>query len=215
MHEPAIGQYEYHVTGEVAAPLTLDLMPGRIHGLIELGRVKAVCSLNAKGDLEGRWTSEIGTEGTFTATRFEKGKLQEELPKNNSVFVVHGQDDATKHAVGRYLEKLGVQPVILQEQINRGMSLIEKFEDFAGRAGFAVILMTPDDIGGPVDRKDEPKHRARQNVVLELGYFFAKLGRDKVVVLIKDAVERSEEHTSELQSLMRISYAVFCLKQKQ
>src|SRR3546814_7754306 len=28
------------------------------------------------------------------------------------------------------------------------------------------------------------------------------------------AVERSEEHTSELQSLMRISYAVFCLKQK-
>src|SRR3546814_14005291 len=95
--------------------LTLDLMPGRIHGLIELGRVKAVCSLNAKGDLEGRWTSEIGTEGTFTATRFEKGKLQEELPKNNSVFVVHGQDDATKHAVGRYLEKLGVQPVILQE----------------------------------------------------------------------------------------------------
>src|SRR3546814_5414746 len=29
------------------------------------------------------------------------------------------------------------------------------------------------------------------------------------------AVRRSEEHTSELQSLMRISYAVFCLKKKQ
>src|SRR3546814_2932824 len=29
-----------------------------------------------------------------------------------------------------------------------------------------------------------------------------------------DGVERSEEHTSELQSLMRISYAVFCLKNK-
>src|SRR3546814_2679235 len=29
-----------------------------------------------------------------------------------------------------------------------------------------------------------------------------------------DVVERSEEHTSELQSLMRISYAVFCLKKK-
>src|SRR3546814_6367370 len=29
-----------------------------------------------------------------------------------------------------------------------------------------------------------------------------------------DAAERSEEHTSELQSLMRISYAVFCLKKK-
>src|SRR3546814_6100827 len=31
----------------------------------------------------------------------------------------------------------------------------------------------------------------------------------------RDAGQRSEEHTSELQSLMRISYAVFCLKKKQ
>src|SRR3546814_6663988 len=31
----------------------------------------------------------------------------------------------------------------------------------------------------------------------------------------KATVERSEEHTSELQSLMRISYAVFCLKKKK
>src|SRR3546814_9922590 len=30
----------------------------------------------------------------------------------------------------------------------------------------------------------------------------------------KPALKRSEEHTSELQSLMRISYAVFCLKKK-
>src|SRR3546814_9899129 len=33
--------------------------------------------------------------------------------------------------------------------------------------------------------------------------------------LIKHRQKRSEEHTSELQSLMRISYAVFCLKKKQ
>src|SRR3546814_10631205 len=31
----------------------------------------------------------------------------------------------------------------------------------------------------------------------------------------EDGTERSEEHTSELQSLMRISYAVFCLKKKK
>src|SRR3546814_5721050 len=35
------------------------------------------------------------------------------------------------------------------------------------------------------------------------------------VVRLEVAVVRSEEHTSELQSLMRISYAVFCLKKKQ
>src|SRR3546814_10132636 len=34
------------------------------------------------------------------------------------------------------------------------------------------------------------------------------------ISLIADMTSRSEEHTSELQSLMRISYAVFCLKKK-
>src|SRR3546814_4228838 len=33
--------------------------------------------------------------------------------------------------------------------------------------------------------------------------------------LARGVVDRSEEHTSELQSLMRISYAVFCLKKKK
>src|SRR3546814_8072622 len=43
----------------------------------------------------------------------------------------------------------------------------------------------------------------------------AKINRDggRAVFLAGD-VKRSEEHTSELQSLMRISYAVFCLKKK-
>src|SRR3546814_2381185 len=40
-------------------------------------------------------------------------------------------------------------------------------------------------------------------------------GRDTVVLAtISASTRRSEEHTSELQSLMRISYAVFCLKKK-
>src|SRR3546814_2830495 len=38
---------------------------------------------------------------------------------------------------------------------------------------------------------------------------------DLAVGAVAAVVERSEEHTSELQSLMRISYAVFCLKKKK
>src|SRR3546814_7147184 len=38
---------------------------------------------------------------------------------------------------------------------------------------------------------------------------------DRVIGGIAQEIERSEEHTSELQSLMRISYAVFCLKKKK
>src|SRR3546814_8568434 len=58
---------------------------------------------------------------------------------------------------------------------------------------------------------------AEANVAIGL----AHLGHDCAMVstvpsnaLGRGAVARSEEHTSELQSLMRISYAVFCLKKK-
>src|SRR3546814_17926274 len=43
----------------------------------------------------------------------------------------------------------------------------------------------------------------------------ARLGRDPAVERHRGVIDRSEEHTSELQSLMRSSYAVFCLKTKK
>src|SRR3546814_5745867 len=59
--------------------------------------------------------------------------------------------------------------------------------------------------------------------LMQLGWVEdARVSRRLADTLIIDIVERkpaavwrSEEHTSELQSLMRISYAVFCLKHKQ
>lgn len=89
--------------------------------------------------------------------------------------------------------------VVLQEQINRGMTVIEKFGDFASRAGFAVVLMTPDDMRHPAGREQEKNCRPRQNVVLEfaggrsgtgeLGYFVGRLGRSRTLVLTKGTVE--------------------------
>lgn len=187
--EPGLGEYEYFISGVAAETLSLRLVPGRQSGGINLGTVQVVCSIDAEGQLSGRWKSDIGTEGIFHAKRFEQKKLGPDLPKKNSVFLVHGHDEGAKHAVARFLEQLGVVPVILQEQINKGMTVIEKFEDFAARAGFAVILMTPDDFGYAVGKEEEKRHRPRQNVVLELGYFAAHLGRSKTFVLSKGDLE--------------------------
>jgi predicted nucleotide-binding protein len=187
--EPALGQYEYRLSGAPAEPLSLQLVPSRTYGSIQLGTLQIVGSLQADGSLSGRWRSTIGTEGIFLVKRHDAPSEIAQLPSRNSVFLVHGHDEGAKHGVARFLEQLGVQPVILQEQINRGMTVIEKFEDFASRAGFAVVLMTPDDFGYPAGKEEEKQHRPRQNVVLELGYFAAKLGREKTFVLTKGDVE--------------------------
>ena len=113
--------------------------------------------------------------------------------KDKKVFVVHGHDVAAKETLARFLEKLGLDAIILHEQPNIGQTVIEKFELFSD-VGFAVVLLTPDDVGYPTDTEDQKKSRARQNVILELGYFIAKLGRKKVCALYVDGVEMPSDY---------------------
>jgi predicted nucleotide-binding protein len=110
-----------------------------------------------------------------------------------SVFIVHGHDEAKKHEVARFLAACtGNEPVILHEQSNNGRTVIEKFEDYAADTGFAVVLATADDVGRAVAAEDL-NPRPRQNVVLELGFFFGALGRDRVAMLYDESVERPSD----------------------
>jgi predicted nucleotide-binding protein len=105
------------------------------------------------------------------------------------VFIVHGHDEAAKQTVARFVEKLGLQAIILREQPYAGRTIIEDIEKYSN-VGFAVVLLTPDDIGGPKGtRLKDLKPRARQNVIFELGFFVGKLGRNRVCVLYKEGVE--------------------------
>jgi predicted nucleotide-binding protein len=104
---------------------------------------------------------------------------------SQAVFIVHGHNDGAKDAVARLLERLGLKYTILHEQANRGQTIIEKFERHA-EAAFAVVLLTPDDVGASKDKQDHLQPRARQNVIFELGFFYAKLGRENVCALYKD-----------------------------
>ncbi|MDE0682600.1 MAG: nucleotide-binding protein [Candidatus Poribacteria bacterium] len=105
------------------------------------------------------------------------------------MFTVHGHDEAAKHAVARFIERLDLEAIILDEQSSEGLTIIEKFEKHAKGADFAIVLMTPDDVGAPIEKKDDLKLRARQNVIFELGYFFHALGRKRVCALYKEGVE--------------------------
>jgi predicted nucleotide-binding protein len=114
-------------------------------------------------------------------------KAEREGPRSR-VFIVHGHDEAAKETVARFLEKLDLQAVILHEQASRGRTVIEKLEGYSD-VDFAVVLLTPDDLGAAKDEIAKPKPRARQNVVLELGYFIGLLGREQVCALHKGGLE--------------------------
>jgi predicted nucleotide-binding protein len=111
----------------------------------------------------------------------------------DTVFIVHGHDEAAKHEVARFLERVkGPQVVLLEEQPDRGRTIIEKFEEHAAAAGYAVVLLTGDDEGRKRGAA-ELRPRARQNVILELGFFIGKLGRSRVAMLYEEGVERPSD----------------------
>jgi predicted nucleotide-binding protein len=103
------------------------------------------------------------------------------------VFVVHGHDHEPKEAVARFLESLGFEAVILHEQANQGRTVIEKVEAHSD-VDFAVVLLTPDDVGRSTN-ESEVSARPRQNVLLELGYFIGRLGRENVCALKRGQLE--------------------------
>ena len=109
-------------------------------------------------------------------------------PASNRVFVVHGHNLGIKESVARFLEKLDLEPVILHEKPNVGRTIIEKFSDYAD-VHFAVVLLTAEDEGKLKGSSEAPVPRARQNVILELGYFLGRLGRARVCALYEQDVE--------------------------
>lgn len=107
-------------------------------------------------------------------------------PTSRKVFIVHGHDEGAREAVARFLERIGFEAIILHEQANQGRTVIEKVIAH-GDVGFAVVLLTPDDEGCKKGGSLSP--RPRQNVILELGYFIGRLGRERVCALKRDDLE--------------------------
>lgn len=120
------------------------------------------------------------------------------------IFVVHGHDREARDQLELVLRRLGLEPFILQNQDGGGKTIIEALEQNIYReAAFGVVLMTPDDFGySKGEGEAERKPRARQNVVLELGMVMASLGRDRIAILQKGALERP----SDTDGILRIEF---------
>ena len=104
------------------------------------------------------------------------------------VFIVSGHDAAIRVEVELLVKKLGYEPIVLYKQASRGKTVIEILEDETDSVGFAIVLYTACDFGrGNNDSKEQP--RARQNVLFEHGYLYARLGGDHVCALVEPGIE--------------------------
>ena len=132
---------------------------------------------------------------TPTSQRYGESTNADQM---SEVFLVHGRDDGTKARVARFLERIKLDPVVLQEMPNQGNTIIEKFEHYASKVRFAVVLFTPDDVGSLSGNTSNTQPRPRQNVIFELGYFVGKLGRDRTCALVKGNLEMLSDYSGVL-----------------
>ena len=113
----------------------------------------------------------------------------------NDVFIMYGEDETAKTTVTRFVDKLGVKPTLFHDKFHNGRLDLEKFEAVAKDTGFAIVLLTADDVG---TEKGKPAKnwnlRASQKVLLALGYFFAELGAERVFILYQEGVELPSDY---------------------
>ncbi|HEX8705617.1 MAG TPA: TIR domain-containing protein [Myxococcaceae bacterium] len=125
-------------------------------------------------------------------------------PRNNRVFVVHGHDDTMRLEIGQFIERLRLSPIVLIDEPNKGQTVLEKIEKHRDESTYAVVLLSPDDVGySKVQGEQAARSRARQNVILELGMMLGVLGRDRVAILHRGDLELP----SDIGGLIRISYS--------
>lgn len=107
------------------------------------------------------------------------------------IFVVHGHDRDARDQLELVLMRLGLRPFILQNSDGQSKTIIEALEQNIYReAAFGIVLLTPDDFGySKAAGETEKQPRARQNVILEMGMVMAALGRQRMVILKKGALE--------------------------
>jgi len=151
------------------------------------------------------WTRLTGTEAEILDA------IAAEVDAFPRVMLVHGRS-ADRLRVRNMLAAAGVRaPIVLRDRLGAGSAIPEKFEREARQADAAVVLFTPDEEVASVLDADgrtlgaediRARARARQNVAVEFGWFWGRLGRDHVLLLVKGEVELP----SDLAGLEYVSY---------
>jgi predicted nucleotide-binding protein/guanylate kinase len=105
------------------------------------------------------------------------------------LLIIHGHDFDRYRLTEWLRTALGLTDLlVMQQEFGSGRALPEKFESMAGEAHGAIAVATPDDVGRVVGSAPELL-RARQNIWIEIGWIWGRLGRNKLILLCKGNIE--------------------------
>ena len=111
------------------------------------------------------------------------------LDAGPKLLLIHGRGDDWRLLRDWLIEREKLSGVIvLREVFAPSEPIFDKFERLALRVHGAIALATPDDWGALATSR-VPAYRARQNVWVEVGWFWGRLGRERLIVLRRGEVE--------------------------
>lgn len=178
----------------------------------EIGKLRIYMTELRNAEIKGARVWDVGLNVTRRFIKAPPSDSFAPIPSAKDVFIVHGQDHEPMKELKEFLKEIGFNPIVLHEQASGSRTIIEQLEKYS-KVGYAFVILTPDDWGGNKDdflsvldgiasgytdledafHDREFRYRARQNVILEFGYFIGKLGRDKVCCLLKGNVEKPSD----------------------
>lgn len=143
-------------------------------------------------------------ESTDASLSYKTSNSRSE-PRVPKVFIVYGHDDTSRRELVDFLRRQKLEPVVLRNLTGGGNTIIENLDSLTD-ADFACVLLTPDDEGRSRGSSQDLQPRARQNVVLELGMVLAKLGRQRVAILIKEVDGNPMERPTDISGIIYIPF---------
>lgn len=171
------------------------------------GNDKATVLKLANGGIVNCWdTGKVTVQGK-EIQEIEKiisNQNNNTMALNKKVFVVYGHDLNARTQLEAMLRRWDLEPIIIDQQLSSGNTIIEKLEAYTKEVGFGIVLATPDDICYPKGKETEKKFRVRQNVVLELGMLLSLVGRSRVAILLSQS--ENMERPSDIDGLIYIPF---------
>jgi len=130
----------------------------------------------------------MSLNGPWDSTVLEAVLRRSGIGRRPRLMLVHGRSPDLYELQSWLLTQSICDVLVMQQAFGDSRTFPEKFERIAAAADGAVVLATPDDVGALAGGATT-LNRARQNVWVEVGWFWGHLGRSRLLLLLKGEIE--------------------------